>query len=289
LHQAPKNRRASIGIVPDILAELFQRDPFLGYTLVAALFLGIVSLVTGWLRLDFLAVFQPKGLFHVAVAVIVAIVFSLVSQSALAPFTANAAVGETSLTLSLLRGLSRLPLYIVALAYGPTAGLLAAGLFAAFATTSGTLGWAEAVLALELVVLGWFAIAPSPFKLRWAGPMNVVLAYFLAWATGGSAYLQHLTKRATELSIHWEHHQTLLVGIFLSVLVLFLLRPKVYQSFFAGSRIAPPPEPLPAPVIPQTIQLRAELAEREQQRQRGKLTEFPLESVAQLRKNRDKS
>ncbi len=273
--------------MPTLLGELFQRDPFFVYTLLAALFLGIVSLVTGWLRLDFLAVFQPKGLFHIAVAVILAIVLSLLSQTSLAPFTANAATGDSSLTLSVLRGLSRLPLYVIALAYGPTAGLLAAGLFAAFATTSGVLGWAEAVLALELVVLGWFAIAPSPFKLVWAGPMNVILAYFLTWATGGSAFLQHQTGQAMLLNTHWTYHQSLLLGLGLSVLMLFFLRPQVYQRFFAASRIAPPQPRAPEPVLPPTIQLRTELLGRERQRQRGKLTEFPVESMTQLKKPQD--
>ncbi len=273
--------------MPTILTELFQRDPFFVYTLVAALFLALVSLITGWLRLDFVAVFQPKGLFHIAIAVILAMVLSLLSQTS-APFTANATTGETSLTLSVLRGLSRLPLYVVALAYGPTAGLVVAGLFAAFATTSGTLGWAEAVLALELVVLGWFAIAPSPFKLRWAGPMNVILAYFLTWATGGSAYLQHLTKQAMDFSTHWSYHQTLLLGVVLSLIMLFFLRPQFYRKFFTASRIAPPQELLEEAPVRQTVQLRAEILERQRQRQHGKLTEFPTDAVAQLRKPRDK-
>jgi hypothetical protein len=276
-----------------LLSDFFQRDPFFVYTLVAALFLGAVSLVTGWLRLDFMAVFQPKGLFHIAIAVIVAMVLSLLSQTP--TLIASVATGEaftlSTVAPSLLRGLSRLPLYVVALAYGPTAGLVAAGLFAAFATTSGTLGWAEAVLALELVVVGWFAIAPSPFKLRWAGPMNVVLAYFLTWATGGSAFLQHQTGQAMSLSTHWAYHQTLLWGVGLSVLLLFLVRPQLYQTLFGGSRIAPalPLVTLSEPPIKQTVQLRAELLERERQRQRGKLTEFPTDALTRLKRPGDKS
>jgi hypothetical protein len=277
--------------VPPFVLEVFQRDPFFVYTLAAALFLALVSLVTGWLRLDFLVLFQPRSLLHIAIAAVLAMSVSLLSQTFSAPLTSTVTVNATPVKASAmkassstlatallsLRGLSRLPLYLIALAYGPTAGLLAAGLFAAFATPSGTLSWAEAVLALELTVLGWFAIAPSPFKLRWAGPLNVLFAYFLAWATGGSAFLQYSTERATDLATHWAYHQTLLLGVGLSALSLLWVSPKMYRTLFAGSRISPEQEPehaTPA-TLPQTIQLKAELLGRARQRQRAKLTEFP--------------
>jgi hypothetical protein len=257
--------------------QVFQQDPFFVYTLIAALFLGVVSLVTGWLRLDFLVLFQGRILVHIALAVILAIAITLISQPLPAPFTANAEAVETVTSLSLLAGLSRLPLYLIALAYGPTLGLVAAGLVALFAMISGTLGWSEAVLALELTVLGWFAIAPSPYKVRWAGPLNVLLAYCLTWATGGSAYLQHLTKRGTELSTHWQYHQPFLLGVFLSALLLYFVVPTMYQKFFKDSSIAPPvPKPEPV-VLPKSVHLQMELRERERQRERGKLTEFPTD------------
>jgi hypothetical protein len=263
--------------VPAPLWEVFQQDPFFVYTLIAALLLGIVSLVTGWLRLDFLVLFQPRSLFHLVLAVIIAIVITLLSQTLPTPFTSSAATLEMATSLSILRGLNRLPLYLIALAYGPTAGLVMAGLFAAFATTSGMLSWSEAVLALELTVLGWFAMAPSPYKARWAGPLNVILAYFLTWSTGGSAYLQHLTGRGMELSTHWHYHQSVLLGVGLSALLLFFVAPKMYQKFFVDSRITPPvarPEPV---ALPKSIGLQGELPPRERQRERGKLTEFPID------------
>jgi hypothetical protein len=263
--------------VPAALLEVFQRDPFFAYTLVAALLLALVSLFTGWLRLDFLVLFQPKSLFQIAIAVMIATLLALLSQSLSAPFTVSAASGDTAPSLSVLRGLSRLPLYLIALAYGPTVGLVTAGLFAGLAATSGTLGWGEAVLALELTVLGWFAMAPSPFKAWWAGPVNVLLVYFLTWATGGSALLQHRTGRGTELATHWQYHQTLLIGVGLSTLLLFFVTPKRYQRFFAGSRLAPPVAPQQPPTPPQSIQMQAELLERHYKRERGKLTEFPSE------------
>jgi hypothetical protein len=274
-------------MMPALLLEFFERDPFFVYTFLAAVFLALVALLTGWLRLDFLAVFRPRGLFCVTLAVILAMALSLLSQTSLAPFTVSAATGDSSLTLSVLRGLSRLPLYVIALAYGPTAGLVSAGLFAAFATTSGTLSWAEAVLALELVVLGWFAIAPSPFRLQWAGPMNVGLAYFLTWATGGSALLQHTTGQAMELNTHWTYHQHWLLGVGLSIVLLFFLRPNLYQKFFPDSRISPPRQRLQLEVR-QTVQLKEEILENERRRKRTKLTEFPVDLITQLKRQRDK-
>lgn len=118
-------------------------------------------------------------------------------------------------------------------------------------------------------------MAPSPYKVRWAGPLNVLLAYFLTWATGGSAYLQYFTGHGTELSTHWQYHQPLLLGVSLSAMLLFFIVPKVYQKFFAGSRIAPPALPVESVALPKSIQLQAELQGRERQRERGKLTEFP--------------
>jgi hypothetical protein len=70
--------------VPAPIWEVFQQDPFFVYTLIAALLLGVVSLVTGWLRLDFLILFRGRSLFHIA----------LLSHTLSAPFTASATTGE---------------------------------------------------------------------------------------------------------------------------------------------------------------------------------------------------
>lgn len=215
-----------------LLATFFERDPFLGYTLIATLFLAIVSLSAGLSRLDFLVSFRPRALLHISLAVLLA--FMLVF---LADFLKAQNIDQT--WLSILKGLSRFPLYVIALAYGPSAGLLAGLLFAGFATSGASPGWLELLLTLELCVLGWFAIAPSTFRVRWAGPANVVLAYALTWIAAGSAYLQWRTGEAARFSTHFTQHVDILPSILLSVLLLALLRPSFYQRHFHESRIAP--------------------------------------------------
>lgn len=219
---------------PQAWLELSNQDPFLFYTSLAAAFLAAVSLLAGWRRGDFIAVLKPQGLLHVSVAVLCGFALLWLRHALL----------EAENPLPQLESVSRFPLYVVTLAYGPSAGLLSAGLFAAFAASSSLPNWPEAVLALELVVLGWFAIAPSPRESRWAGPLGGALAYVLAWATGGSAMLQYLTGNGTSWATQWSYHQQLLLGVGLSLLALFLLGPGFYRRFFPGSRIAPrPPKP----------------------------------------------
>ncbi len=220
--------------MPDLTAffQVASADPFFFYTLVAAIFLAVVSLASGWRRADFLAVLRPQGLFRVTIAVLVAF---------LVVWSVDILQGSKDGAWEGLRGLSRLPLYVVTLAYGPSAGLLAAGLFAAFATTTSWPGWSEAVLALELVVLGWFALAPSPRKARWAGPAGALSAYFLAWSTGGAALLQSASGAGAVLAAHLTYHQDGALGTVLSMALLFLVGPKMYDTVFPGSRIVPRP------------------------------------------------
>ena len=226
--------------MPDLseLLELASTDPLFFYCLVASLFLAAVALVSGWRRGDFLAVIRPKGLILLSLGVFTAFVLLLLSQSLGDALPSHGPAGKLSWHAS-LGGISRLPLYVLALAYGPSAGLLAAALFAAFAATTPLPSWSEAVLALELVVLGWFAIAPSPRTFRWAGPFGAVLAYLLAWSTGGTALLQHLTGDGANWTTHLLYHQAVLGGVGLSLLALWFVGPDMYASFFSGSRIAP--------------------------------------------------
>ncbi|HEV2123423.1 MAG TPA: hypothetical protein VGW38_11705, partial [Chloroflexota bacterium] len=227
--------------MPDLQAitQGASADPFLFYTLVAAGFLAVVSLGSGLIRSDFLAIVRPQGLLHVSLAVLTAFLVVLLAD-ALQP---RLEAGADGLWLETLRGLSRFPLYVVTLAYGPSAGLLAAGLFAAFATNSTLPGLPEAVLALELVVLGWFALAPSPRTAAWAGPFDALLAYFLTWSTGGAALLQASSGNGTVLAAHLAYHQDMALGIALSMTLLFLVTPGAYRRFFPDSRIAPRPPP----------------------------------------------
>jgi len=94
------------------------------------------------------------------------------------------------------------------------------------------------VFALELAVLGWLAIYPSPRTGRWAGPFDVLLAYALAWGTGGLALLEARTGAVTPASL-WAQQRPALLGVGLSALVLVLVPPSAYRRAFPHSRIAP--------------------------------------------------
>jgi hypothetical protein len=216
---------------------LLQTDPFLGYTLLAALFLAVVSLGSGWSKLDFLAMTRPNVFFQLCLAVMAAFLFSLLPDPALS---------EERL-FNPIAGLSRLPLYILALAYGPSTGLTAGLFFLALINLNTLPSWPEMILLLELLILGWLAIDPSAFRLRWAGPFNALLAYGLAWLTAGASVLEILTAQATQLKTHWLYHQPRLFDLTVLFITLTLLYPEIYRRFFSSSRIAPASTPIQNP------------------------------------------
>jgi len=255
--------------VPDlqVLLDLVNQDPILGYSLVAALFLALVSLVSGLLRLDFLALLRPLVLLHVILAVILGFLLLQLSQG-IGPLLGGSATEPPSSAGGwLLEGLDRFPLYLVALAYGPSIGLFTAGLFAAFESAAAASGYREALLALELVLVGWLAIYPSPHNHRWAGPLNALLAYLLAWSTAGVALLQY-QQGDVGIPALLRQHRPLLPGVAASILLLLLIGPQLYRNVFRNSRIAPPPKPVDAPeaVVLLTI-------EHEHQRQHPEMPE----------------
>lgn len=207
--------------------QLLQRDPVLGYGLLASLFLAAVSLSSGLARLDLVVLARVSVLLRIAFLVALAIALRALSETADSLLWQGAAAGAW-----------RLPLYLLALGYGPSVGLLAAGLVAAFAVLSGGLSWYEALLALELVILGWLAIYPSPRRHRWAGPLNVAVAYGLTWLTGGVALTYLATGTAFET--FGADQQLELIGLALAMAALLLFSPNFYQTFFAPSRLTPP-------------------------------------------------
>lgn len=231
--------------MPDLEAvlELLASDPVLGYSLLTAILLASISLGSGWARLDFLGALRPTALLHITLAVLIAIGLLILSQSLrvqLADSTSALLAGLAVGDYWPLTGLSRFPLYVIALAYGPSAGLIAAALFAAFGAQAAAPSWPELVLGLELAILGWFALYPSAFLHRWAGPANAAAAYLLAWCTGGVAFLQGTLGEVTWAAF-WEVQRPLLAGVGATALLLATLGPQTYRSWFRLSRIAPPP------------------------------------------------
>lgn len=217
------------------LLDAVQKDPVFAYCLLAAALLAIVSVVTGLVQLDIAVLFRPRLLLRVVVAIIAAFALWLLGEL----LQRLLGVGPAT---TLVAGVSRFPLYLVALAYGPLVGLVTGALFAGLRAGGGLFGWNEAMLALELAVLGWLAIYPSPRSSRWAGPFNAILAYLLTWGTGGLALLDSVTGSVTPATL-WGQQQHAVLGVAVSAALLVLISPAAYARLFPGSRIAPAPAP----------------------------------------------
>lgn len=211
-----------------LLASAAQ-DPVLAYSLAAALLLAVVSLFGGLSRGDILALANPRAVMRI---------LGLVALAFLMAASAEYLAPPESAWRSWLSGVSRFPVYLAALAYGPSIGLLAGVLHAAFASTTPLPGLPELVLALELTVLGWLAIYPSPRISRLAGPVNAPLAYALAWGTGGIA-LSAARGDAISLGSLAAQHGPHLPGLLLVTALLALVGPSAYHAAFPSSRIGP--------------------------------------------------
>jgi hypothetical protein len=214
------------------LLDAIQRDPVFAYALLAAALLGLVSLMTGLLRRDVAVLARPRILLRIVGAVLAA--FALAYLSALLVQT----FGPSAWT-RLVGGLERVPLALVTLAYGPGIGVVVAVLVAGLQANGWLPGWQQAVFALELAVLGWLAIYPSPRSSRWAGPFDALLAYALAWGTGGLALLEARTGAVTPATL-WAQQRPAILGVALSAALLVLVPPAAYRRAFPHSRIAPP-------------------------------------------------
>lgn len=206
--------------------DLFGRDPILGYSLLAAVFLGVIALGSGWARRDWVPLLQAPGAQQVVIAVCAAVVLAFFADLAAA-----------SAQPWLLAGLARLPLFVLALAYGPSAGLLGGGLFMAVRSLSAPVGWLELVLVLELALVGWLAVWPSPRLSRWAGPLNALLASSLAWATAGVVLAQGGAGAVSLLALRSQGFSlAVLVG---TAMMLFALSPRLYRRLFPESALKP--------------------------------------------------
>jgi len=251
-------------VVTTAQTDMWQRlttDPVFFYSAAAALLLGIVSLATGLARGDVLVLARPRSALSVLAAVAIAFAATVAAEWALAGGAAPWVSGTT-------RALARVPLYLVALAYGPGVGLVVGALFGA-ATAGGAFpGAREALFTFELVVLGWLAIYPSPRLARWAGPFDVALARCLTWGTAGVAWLSYQGGGVTATAVvaasgRWPW------AALVSAAALVLAAPRWYDALFPHSRVAPRPAGAGAPPVNAVRALRApELAPAEYDRPR---------------------
>lgn len=207
-------------------------DPRIVYSLAAAALLAAVSLVTGLGRRDFLPLLRPGALLRLCGALVAA--FGLVLLAELAPVAAQEP----------LAGLARFPLLLIALAYGPSAGLLSGLLFAAVTAGAPLPGWHEAIFTLELLILGWLALYPSPRAVRWAGPLNALLAHALATGTAGVALLAWQGE-AVSLRALLQLQGAQLPGMVAAWLLLAAVGPRLYLRYLPNSRIEPGASPAP--------------------------------------------
>ncbi|HEX7004775.1 MAG TPA: hypothetical protein VF168_11385 [Trueperaceae bacterium] len=260
--------------MPDLqpLVSLFVGDPILGYSLLAALFLALVSVTAGLARLDLAALGNPRPALVCALCVAASVLLRLLIYGDLQ----EAPAGETPL----MAGLEHFPLVLAALAYGPTPGLVVAALYANFGA-QGELPLArQGVLALELALVGWLAIYPSPREHRWAGPVDAILGYTLAWATAGLALAQWQYGGLGIEALLAQHTGTW-PGVLASAFLLLLIRPGVYRWLFPQSRIYETAEEAPVVIEP--------ISDDRGERSRTDLTQFDLPPADRGRRRRRRS
>jgi hypothetical protein len=232
------------------LIAVLRQDPLLAYSVAAALVLLTAALTAGFGRLDFVAVFHPHGLLALVSAVLASLVLMV-----LIVWLERSLLDLPWLWLNLperalpLVGAWRLPLYVVALAYGPSAGLAAGALIVAFSAQTGLPGWQEGLLAFELVTVGWLAIAPNPRVHPWAGTFNILLAHLLTLMTMGLAILRW-QQRPLILAELWQLAGEVSGGVLLSALIVAYVTPAFYARVFTNSRIAIRNEPTPHMPLP---------------------------------------
>jgi hypothetical protein len=165
----------------DVLAARVANDPLVRYALLAAAILLVASLLGGWARGGPRALLRPGPWAALALAVLAATALAATEDRIGAALPAAVDAGRW------LDGMRRWPLWLLALGYGPSVGVLAGLAFAAVEAAQTGLPAGEAVLVLELAAIGWIAIAPSPRRTRWAAPLAVLTGWALAHASLGLA------------------------------------------------------------------------------------------------------
>ena len=203
-------------------------DPALPYLLFATALLAAVAVTAGALRRDHRALRRRSTLLKLGAALAAAVLIAAATHQLSFRPLSDATVW------SQLGGLARLPLWLAALAYGPSVGVLIGLGYLAATAAPVIAGAASPVLVVELAVLGWLSIYPSPLRHRWAGTVDAVGAYVLAWGTAGLMQLYAGGERATWPAL-WNQHEGVLLGGAIAAVALLAFGPGVYRRWFPES------------------------------------------------------
>jgi hypothetical protein len=201
-------------------------DPLVLYPALAALVLASVSLATGLLRGDVLALARPVPVGWLLALLAATWGFAVSAAAAPAPWH------------DVILGAGRFPLYLFALAYGSVPALVAAALVAAWVPLQHAGAWGPWLFGLEVVVIGWLAVWPSPRLSRATGPLYALLAYTLAWGTAGLAAVV-LEQGAVGVDTLRAQHGLVPAGVLAAAALLLLVAPTTYVRAFPDSRITP--------------------------------------------------
>lgn len=212
------------------LFELLSLNPKLAYLFAATVLLAGMAVVGGVARRDFSILGVRSAAIKTLVAVVVAVLLTYAGSTiqSLDFSDASSTWWPTELF--------RLPLYLLALAYGPSLGLLVGVGYLVFSSPLALPDPPSGVLLLELVSIGWLSIYPSPARFRWAGPFNAILAYGLAWLTGGLT-LAELGPDPMTLDAIVDTHGGSVTGVLVTAAALACVGPQRYRSWFPESRI----------------------------------------------------
>lgn len=199
-------------------------DPLVRYALLGAAVLAVASLLGGWSRGDVRAMGRPSTWIALATAIVAAIALT----------AAGDRIGATLQIGWPLEGVRRLPLYLLALGYGPSVGALAGLAFAAVEARQWPLHGADALLALELAAVGWIAIAPSPRRHRLAAPLAVLVGWSLATATLGLAAWAAAGGPSTLVAL-LTADGAVVIGVLVSALLTTLPPPRWWRRAAPGA------------------------------------------------------
>lgn len=169
------------------VAEVLARapyDPLVRYALLAAALLAAAALLGGWTRRDAVALARPSTWLAIAAALLAA----LGAEAGLAAWSSVAVEGGSTVPPAWAQADgSRVPLYLLAIGYGPTVGVVAGALVLVADLGPGPLAIDRVLLLLELAAVGWLALGPTPRRTRWGAPLAALGGWTLATVTLGLA------------------------------------------------------------------------------------------------------